>query len=80
MKASVEAVVRNGKLRLKEPISYPDGTKARVTFLTDYADQNEASKWLEQYCQLTKDIFLDEQFEKNVKSATEVINSWQLPE
>lgn len=80
MKASVEAVVRNGKIKLKEPIPYPDGTKARVTFLADPANQNEASKWLEQYYQRTKDLILDEQFEKNVKSASEVINSWQLPE
>lgn len=80
MKASVEAVVRNGKLKFKEPIPYPDGTKARVTFLADSPNQNDAPDWLGQYYQLTKNLILDEQFEKNVRSASEVINSWQLPE
>ncbi|MFQ5675337.1 MAG: hypothetical protein ACE5G1_05520 [bacterium] len=80
MKVSVEAVVQDGKLKLEEPISYPDGTKARVTFLTDDSNQDDARKWLEQYYQRTKDLILDEEFEKNVNVASEVINSWQLPE
>ena len=77
MKVSVHAVVQDGKLKLEKPISYPDGTKALVTFLTN---QEDAKEWIEQYYQRTKNLILDKQFEKNVKLASEVINSWQLPE
>ncbi len=77
---SVEAVVQGGKLRLEKPLRYPDGTKALVTFLTEPSNQEDAIKWLEKYYEQTKDLILDEQFEKNVKSAAEFINSWQLPE
>ena len=80
VKVSFEAVVEDGKLKLEEPIGYPDGTKARVTFLADDSNQDNARKWLEQYYQRTKDLILDEQFEKNVTFASKVINSWQLPE
>ena len=79
MKA-VEAVVQGGKLRLEKPLRYPDGTKALVTFLTGPSNQEDATKWLAKYYEKTKDHILDEQFEKNVKSASEFINSWPLPE
>lgn len=80
MKVSVQAVVQNGKLKLEKPISYPDGTKALVSFFIDSLSQDDAKEWFGQYYQRTKHLILDEQFEKNVKLASQVINSWQLPE
>lgn len=66
MKVSVEAVVQNGELKLKKPISSPDDTKALVSSLTDTLRQDDAKEWAEQYYQRTKNLILDKQFEKTL--------------
>lgn len=78
MSVTVNAVVKNGRVKLEKPLSFPEGTKAVVTFYPNNTKESRR-EWLKKYYQRTKDIYLDEEYEKAVKEAQEYVNAWKLP-
>lgn len=66
MELSMRAIVKKGKIIPEKPVSVPEGTPAIVRFLPKKAAQTP-QEWLAEFYERTKDLFLDKQFEKDVK-------------